>query len=91
MMRLWMALCAGLLALIAPAAFAQSADLRPDATPAALTAIEPLAQSPGETRLRLTFAPRANGFSPLADTAQTHGQAALALALTTRASSAGSS
>ena len=77
---------------LAPAAWAEAADApadtRPDAAPAVLTAIQPLAQGPGETRFRLTFAPRANGFAQLADAPETHGKAALALALTTRASSA---
>jgi len=81
--------CAILLAmLIVLPARAQTADTRPDAVPAVLTAIQPVAQSPGETRFRLSFAPHANGFAQLADTPQTHGRAALALALTTRASSA---
>jgi len=64
------------------------ADTRPDAAPAVLTAIQPINQGPGETRFRLTLSPRANGFAQLADTPETHGKAALALALTTRVNSA---
>jgi general secretion pathway protein D len=81
------ALFALILMLSVPAAHAQ-ADLRPDTAPAVLTAIEPIAQGPGESRFRLTFAPHANGAAPLADTPATHGHAAIALALTTRAAGA---
>jgi len=84
-MRAW--LCA-LCAILPGAAQAQSADLRPDAVPAVLTAIEALAQSPGETRFRLHFAPRVNGFAALAETPETSGHAAQAFALSTRATSA---
>jgi general secretion pathway protein D len=64
------------------------ADMRPETAPAVLTAIEPLAQGPNEAGFRLRFAPRANGFAALAETPATHGRAALAFALTTRANSA---
>ena len=73
--------------IAAPAARAQ--DARPDAAPAVLTAIRLLAQSPYEARFALDLAPRANGFAPLADAPENKGKAAIALALTTRASTAG--
>jgi general secretion pathway protein D len=86
-MRAWLW---ALAAIVAPAsAQAQIADMRPDAVPAVLTAIEPVAQGPTETRFRLHFAPRVNGFAGLAETPETHGAAAQAFALTTRANSAG--
>jgi general secretion pathway protein D len=82
-------ICAILLALTTPKpASAEGGDMRPDTVPAVLTAIRPVMQSADETRFRLVFAPRANGFAQLADTPETHGRAAIALALTTRASSA---
>jgi general secretion pathway protein D len=83
--------CLAALALlfVAAPALAQDIDVRPDTPPAVLTAIRMIAQAPGETRFRLTFAPHANGFAPLANVPENHGKAALALALTTRASSAG--
>ncbi|WP_353229245.1 secretin N-terminal domain-containing protein [Novosphingobium sp.] len=77
------------LGLVPGHVLAQTADLRPDATPALLTAIQLISQSPTEARFRLTLAPHANGFAPLADTPESLGKPALALALTTRASSAG--
>jgi general secretion pathway protein D len=83
------AIAALLLWLLLPqTTWAQIADLRPDAVPAVLTAIQPLAQGPGEARFRLLFAPRANGFAVLAETAETQRSAAVGFALTTRASSA---
>ena len=74
--------------LLASPAWAQGVDLRPDATPAVLTAIQIVTQNKTESRFRLHFAPRANGFATLADSPNTHGRAALAFALATRASSA---
>ncbi len=89
MLRRIMALVLALALALAPAhAAAQSADLRADTAPALLTTVRVLSQSPGETRFAFGFAPRANGFAQLADTPETRGKAALALALTTRASSA---
>lgn len=69
-------------------ALAQLADMRPDTLPAVLTAIQPIAQGPAETRFRLHFAPRANGFAGLAETSETRKVPAVGFALTTRASSA---
>jgi len=80
-------LCITVLMLAMPVR-AQIADMRTDVAPAVLTAIQPIAQGATETRFRLDFAPRANGFAALAETPATAGRAALAFALTTRASSA---
>ena len=66
----------------------RAGELRPDVAPAVLTAINPVAQGHSESRFRLSFAPHANGFAPLAQTPETQGRAALAFALTTRATSA---
>jgi len=79
---------AALALLLAPPARAQTSDLRPAATPAVLTVIEITAQSPREVQFVLHLAPAANGFAPLADSAQHADEVAVALALTTRASSA---
>lgn len=91
-----LALCLRLLGLVtlltaAPPVLAQpigAAATREAVGPALLTAIEPVAQSPAQASFRLTFTPHANGFAPLAETPQTRGHAAMALALTSRASSA---
>lgn len=92
-MAAWRRLAAVLAALAAlacaPLARADQPDAeQPARAPAVLTAITPLAQNAQGATFRLTFAPRANGFAQLADTPETHGKAAIALALTTRASSA---
>ena len=71
-----------------PAVTVCAQDARPEPAPAVLTAIRLIAQSPAEARFALDLAPRANGFAPLADAPENRGKAALALALTTRASSA---
>jgi len=81
-------LVALLLVALASAARAQSPGAPGDPAPAVLTAIQLISQRPTETHFRLIFAPRANGVAQLADTPEAHGKAALALALTTRASSA---
>lgn len=75
------------LLLVLPGA-ARAQDARPDAAPAVLTAIRVVAQSQTEARFALDLAPRANGFAPPADAPENRGKAAIALALTTRASSA---
>jgi general secretion pathway protein D len=73
---------------MAPIARAQSGDLRPPATPAVLTAIEPVAQSAQAAQFTLHLAPAANGFAGITDPAHAHDDVAVALALTTGASSA---
>ena len=82
-------LCLVVLCPVLPvAARAQDADLRPDTAPAVLIAIEPLAQGADESRFRLHFAPRTNGFAALAETPETQKAPAVGFALTTRANSA---
>jgi type II secretory pathway component GspD/PulD (secretin) len=76
--RLSALLAALLLLMLAQPAFAQP-------TPAVLTKVTLLTDSPGETRLQLHFEPRANGFAPVGNDVN---RPALGLALTTRASSA---
>ena len=69
---------------------ARADDLRPPPPPpATLTEVRLVSESPRETKLLLSFAPRANSFGPVgADSGQSVSGPALGLALTTRANSA---
>jgi len=73
-----------LLMLVVGAAAAEAQD-RPTPVPASLTQISLISQSPTETKMRLTFSPKANTFGQVgADT----GKAALGFALSSRGNSA---
>lgn len=78
-------LLAALLTLCAMPAAALADDLRPPPTPAALIGVELVSESPRETKLLLSFTPRANSFGPVGSD---NGKPALGFALTTRANSA---
>ncbi|HZV11087.1 MAG TPA: hypothetical protein VFF94_15100, partial [Novosphingobium sp.] len=89
-MRGLAALFALWLAVLLPAR-AMAEDLRPQPVPAVLTDVRLLADTPGETRLRLEFAPRPNSWAPIdsgADARPDPRQSAIGFALTTRANSA---
>ena len=64
-------------------------DLRPLPTPASLTGVQLISQSPKETRLLLTFSPRANSFGPVgSDSGPNNTRPALGFALTSRGNGA---
>jgi general secretion pathway protein D len=73
------------LAVLACTLFAQPAAAQPGPGPTLLTKIALLSDSPSETRLQLSFDPRANGFSPVGGDRNRPG---LGLALTNRGLSA---
>ena len=79
-------LAAMYLSLGAGAGFAQAEDLRPQPTPASLIGVQLISESPKETRLLLTFSPKANSFGPVgADRSGNSAKPALGFALTARA------
>ena len=82
---LWLAL--GLLALIP--GLARADDLRAPPTPATLIGVQLVSETPKETKLLLSFTPRANSFGPVGtDSGKIATGPALGLALTSRANSA---
>ena len=85
-----LALCAALLVALGlmPRA-ARAQDLRPQPTPASLVAVQLISETPKETRLLLTFSPRANSFGPVgADNGANANKPALGFALTSRGNGA---
>ena len=85
----WVAVAVVVLYFAAGQNPAAAEELRPKPTPATLTAVQLISESPAETRFMLSFSPRPNSFGPVgADNSANSGKVSLGFALTTRGNGA---